>query len=55
MSSKMVDGIKIIKLEETHSEERGRQNDAMTMFRLWSLITGDTSTRDQTIGHRKVL
>lgn len=55
MTTKIVDGVKIITLEETHADEAGRNSDAATMFRLWSLITDDTSTRDLTVGERQIL
>ncbi len=55
MTSRIENGVKIITLQETHKEERHRDSEAMTMFRLWSLITDDTSTRDLTVGARKIL
>ncbi|MDG1375438.1 MAG: hypothetical protein P8P56_00085 [Yoonia sp.] len=47
---------KILKLKETHAEERAaRQNDAATMLRLWSLLCNDSGLKDTTIGHRNIL
>ena len=48
--------VKILKLKETHAEERARNNnEAATMLRLWTLLGSDNSLRDQTIGHRNIL
>lgn len=48
----MVDGVKVMKLAETHAEEQGSQGDAMSMFRIWTLLTGADTMRDLTVGNR---
>lgn len=52
MKTMMVDGVKVIKLDETHPEERERQSDALSMFRIWSLLTGEDQMRDLTVANR---
>lgn len=44
--------IRVLKLKETHPEEMGRASDAQTMFRIWSLLGGQTQLRDRTICNR---
>lgn len=48
----MVDGVKVITLDETHPEERDRQSDALSMFRIWSLLTSEDQMRDVTVANR---
>ena len=48
MKAMMVDGVKVIKLGETHEDEKNRQTDALSMFRIWSLLTGEDQMRDLT-------
>lgn len=56
MSDNAKNNIKILKLQETHAEERARNtHEAATMLRLWTLLGDDAGLRDQTIGHRKIL
>jgi hypothetical protein len=52
MKTMMVDGVKVIKLDETHPDERDRQTDALSMFRIWSLLTGEDQMRDLTVANR---
>lgn len=48
--------VKVLKLQETHAEERARNtSDAATMLRLWTLLSNDSGLRDQTVGQRKFL
>lgn len=48
--------IKVLKLKETHAEERAaRQSDAATMLRLWTLLSNDKGLQDTTIGTRNIL
>jgi len=56
MQSKANEGIKVLKLKETHAEERSaRQSDAATMLRLWPLLSNDTGLKDPPIGKRNIL
>lgn len=56
MQSKANEGIKVLKLKETHAEERSaRQSDAATMLRLWTLLSNDSGLKDTTIGQRNIL
>ncbi len=48
----MVDGVKVIKLDETHEDEKNRQTDALSMFRIWSLLTGEDQMRDLTVANK---
>lgn len=50
----MVDGVKFIQLDETHEDEKNQQSDALSMFRIWSLLTGEDQLRDLTVGNRAV-
>lgn len=52
MKTMMVDGVKVIKLDETHEDEKNRQSDALSMFRIWSLLTGEDQMRDLTVANR---
>lgn len=52
MKAMMVDGVKVIKLDETHEDEKNRQSDAMSMFRIWSLLTGEDQMRDLTVANK---
>ena len=54
MKTKMVDGIKVMTLTQTHGSERVRGGEAATMLRLWSLLLGDAGLRDMTVGHRNL-
>lgn len=54
METHMKNGIKVMVLNETHKDERGRDSDAMTMFRLWTLLSGETALRDHTPGGRNI-
>ncbi len=54
MKMKMENGVRTLVLAETHAGERMRDSEAATMFRLWSLLTGDEGVRDLTVGHRKI-
>jgi len=56
MQSKANESIKVLKLKETHAEERAaRQSDAATMLRLWTLLGNDSGLKDMTIGQRNIL
>lgn len=52
MKAMMVDGVKVIKLDETHEDEKNRQSDALSMFRIWSLLTGEDQMRDLTVANK---
>ncbi|MBL4810937.1 MAG: hypothetical protein JKX69_00940 [Rhodobacteraceae bacterium] len=52
MQTTMIDGVKVIKLAETHPEEISSQGDAMTIFHIWNLLSGGDSLRDLTVGNR---
>jgi hypothetical protein len=52
MKAMMVDGVKVIKLDETHEDEKNRQTDALSMFRIWSLLTGEDQMRDLTVANK---
>ena len=54
MKTMMVDGVKFIQLDETHEDEKNRQSDALSMFRIWSLLTGEDQLRDLTVGSRAI-
>lgn len=54
MTKSTANNVPVIKLQETHSDERERQSDAMSMFRIWTLLTGADALRDQTINNRKL-
>ncbi len=43
---------RVIKLKETHPDELARGSDAMTVFRIWSLLGGATQMRDSTVVNR---
>ncbi len=51
MTSMMVDGVKVIKPDETRGDEKNRQADALSMFRIWSLLTGADQMRDVTVAN----
>lgn len=51
----MIDGIKVLKLSETHTEEIGQPSDALAMFHIWTLLTGADSVRDLTVANRSIL
>jgi len=56
MSANAEQNIKVLKLDETHAEERARNtNEAATMLRLWTLLGDDSGLRDQTIGQHNFL
>lgn len=56
MSDSAKNSVKVLKLQETHAEERARNtNEAATMLRLWTLLSNDTGLRDQTVGQRRFL
>ena len=56
MSDNSNGAVKVLKLQETHAEERARHtSDTATMLRLWSLLGNDGGLRDQTVGQRKFL
>lgn len=54
MKTMMVDGVKVIKLDETHEDEKNRQSDVLSLFRIWSLLTGEDQMRDLTVNNRSV-
>ncbi|WP_172623764.1 hypothetical protein [Octadecabacter sp. SW4] len=54
MKTKMIDGVKYLKLEETHPEENSRASEALGMLHLWTLITGEDALRDTTVGNRQL-
>ncbi len=54
MKTMMVDGVKVIQLDETHEDEKNRQSDALSLFRIWSLLTGEEQMRDMTVGNREL-
>lgn len=56
MTVKEEDGVKVIKLSETHPEEQCRAaDDAVGMLHLWTLLTGGDDLRDTTVVNRSVL
>lgn len=56
MSDSTNNSVKVLKLQETHADERARKtNEAATMLRLWTLLSNDSELRDQTVGQRKYL
>jgi hypothetical protein len=52
--TKAANNVPVMKLKETHADERGRSSDTMAMFRIWSLLTGADMLRDQTVGNRTI-
>lgn len=52
MKAMMVDGVKVIKLDQTRGDEKNRQADALSMFRIWSLLTGEDQMRDVTVANK---
>ncbi|WP_420857293.1 hypothetical protein [Marivivens marinus] len=48
----MIDGVKVIKLSETHASEHGRPSDSLAMFHIWTLLTGAETLRDLTVSNR---
>jgi len=55
MTSAATQKFTVLKLRETHPDERNRRSESATMFRLWSLLSNDASLRDTTTGPRNVL
>lgn len=47
--------IRVLKLQETHADAQAEQSDAMSMFRIWTLLTNGAGTRDLTVMNRAVL
>jgi len=47
--------VPVLKLSETHTDAMNEPSDAMTMFRIWTLLTGGTATRDLTVAERKIV
>lgn len=54
MKTMMVDGVKVIQLDETHEDEKNWQSDALSLFRIWSLLTGEDQMRDLTVSNREL-
>lgn len=54
MKTMMIDGVKVLKLEEAHPEESRRTQEAIGMLHLWTLITGEDDLRDTTVGNRQL-
>ena len=52
MKAMVVDGVKVIKLDETHEDEKNRQSDALSLFRIWSLLTGEDQMGDLTVANK---
>lgn len=46
--------VPVMKLRETHEDAIHSDSDAMTMFRIWSLLNGGETTKDLTIANRRV-
>ena len=47
--------VRVLKLRETHDDARQEGSDGMAVFRIWTLLTGGETLRDQTIAERKVI
>jgi len=46
--------VPVMKLRETHEDAIHQDSDAMTMFRIWSLLNGGETTKDLTVANRRV-
>ncbi|MBU2992438.1 hypothetical protein Q4555_08985 [Octadecabacter sp. 1_MG-2023] len=47
--------VPVLKLQETHDDAIDQMSDRMSMFRIWTLLTGADETRDLTVANRQVL
>jgi len=47
--------VPVLKLQETHEDAIDETSDAMSVFRIWTLLTGGEDTRDLTVMNRQVL
>tara|TARA_R110002072_G_scaffold241302_1_gene400174 strand:+ start:198 stop:362 length:165 start_codon:yes stop_codon:yes gene_type:complete len=44
--------VRVIKLKDTHPDEKGHASDMMATFRIWSLLGGAEQMRDRTVANR---
>lgn len=51
-TTEMIDGVKVMKLAETHPEETGRDSDALALFKIWSLLSGNDMQLSATVESR---
>ena len=49
------ENVPVLKLTETHSDTANEASNDMTMFRIWSLLTGGAPMRDLTVAERKIV
>jgi hypothetical protein len=48
MKTMTTDAPKGVNRDEPHEDDKHRQSDALSLFRTWSLLTGEDQLRDQT-------
>jgi len=46
--------VPVLKLHETHDDAINEMSDQMSVFRIWTLLTGADETRDLTVANRQV-
>ena len=47
--------IPVLKLRDRRPEAMDEPSEAMTMFRIWTLLTNGAATRDLTVADRKIV
>lgn len=47
--------VPVLKLHETHDDAIHEMSDGMAIFRIWTLLTDGSETRELTVANRQVL
>ena len=51
-TTEMIDGVRVLKLAETHPEELRRDSDSLALYKIWSHLTAADMSRDMAIDSR---